>query len=110
WRRFRNTRWPTFWVQDGPVGSHQYRLRTIFDVVPMQWDWPAVVNYYEAKAYCVWRSERDDVKTPYRLLREKEHVAMRDKNPQAQLQGRQINHNLQFGSEGPVEQFAASQR
>ena len=129
WRRFRNTRWPTFWVQDGPVGSHQYRLRTTFSVVPMQWDWPAVVNYYEAKAYCVWRSERDGVKTPYRLLREKEHVAMRDQHEQALVEwqpgnaaallhdpvmnvsgktGRQINHNLLFGSEGPVEQFAAN--
>lgn len=131
WRRFRNTRWPTFWVPDGPVGSHQYRLRTVFAIVPMQWDWPAVVNYYEAKAYCAWRSERDDVKTPYRLLREKEHLAMRDERQQALVQwqpadqqaltldpvmavpdpgARQINHNLQFGSEGPVEQFAANQR
>lgn len=129
WRRFRNTRWPTFWVQDGPVGSHQYRLRTTFSVVPMQWDWPAIVNYYEAKAYCAWRSERDGAKTPYRLLREKEHVAMRDKNQQLLVgwqasdssallsdpvmnlpgkTGRQINHNLLHGSEGPVEQFAAN--
>lgn len=131
WRRFRNTRWPTFWVQDGPVGSHQYKLRTTFSEQPMQWDWPAAVNFYEAKAYCAWRSERDGVTTPYRLLHEKEHVALRDAEQQALVnwqsgdekallvdailkapnkQKRQINHNLQFGSEGPVEQFSANSK
>jgi 5-histidylcysteine sulfoxide synthase/putative 4-mercaptohistidine N1-methyltranferase len=131
WRRFRNTRWPTFWVQDGPVGSHQYKLRTIFSEEAMQWDWPAVVNFYEAKAYSVWRSERDGVKTPYRLLHEKEHLALRDDSlnetsawqpgDTALLQrdpvmhaladaGRPVNHNLHFGSEGPVGRFAANSK
>jgi 5-histidylcysteine sulfoxide synthase/putative 4-mercaptohistidine N1-methyltranferase len=131
WRRFRNTRWPAFWVQDGPVGSHQYRLRTIFSVEAMQWDWPAVVNYYEAKAYCAWRSERDGARTPYRLLQEKEHLALRDDAQQAlahwqpgedallqsdpvmqllQTAGRSINHNLHHGSEGPVEKFPTNNK
>lgn len=131
WRRFRNTRWPTFWVQDGPVGSHQYKLRTTFREVPMQWDWPVAVNFYEAKAYCAWRSQRDGVKTPYRLLHEKEHVSLRDSDQQALVrwqsgdddalltdpvfrapdrQKRRINHNLMLGSEGPVEQFAVNSK
>lgn len=134
WRRFRNTRWPTFWVQDGPVGSHQYRLRTIFSEEPMQWDWPAIVNFYEASAYCAWRSERDGVKAPYRLADEKEHLALHDEHWQSVRQGqrggedfisrdpvmrdlstlasaqRGINHNLHFGSEGPVEKFAANDK
>ncbi len=41
WRGFRNVKWPTFWVPCGPQGSHQYLLRTIFEVVAMPWDWPA---------------------------------------------------------------------
>ena len=127
WRRFRNTRWPSFWVQDGPVGSHQYKLRTTFNVQPMQWDWPVVANFYEAKAYCAWRSARDGVNTPYRLLQEKEHMAMRDAAQQALVNAQQdhefpllndpvmnpaggrhvrINHNLMLGSEGPVTQFS----
>lgn len=129
WRRFRNTRWPTFWVQDGPVGSHQYRLRTIFAEIPMQWDWPAIVNYYEAKAYCAWRAERDGIKTPYRLLQEKEHLAMQDealqdltdwqpgqderlaRDPVMSRDGfSDRNLNLTHGSEGPVEAHAANQR
>lgn len=136
WRRFRNTRWPAFWVQDGPVGSHQYRLRTTFAEVAMQWDWPVVVNHYEAKAYCAWRSQIDAVKTPYRLLHEKEHVAMRSSEQQALARWQagaddafsadvlgadavfgasspersQVNHNLLLGSEGPVTQFAAGSK
>ncbi|MEX2333317.1 MAG: 5-histidylcysteine sulfoxide synthase, partial [Pseudohongiella sp.] len=139
WRRFRNTRWPAFWVQDGPVGSHQYKLRTIFSVEPMQWDWPAIVNYYEARAYCAWRSQHDGAETPYRLATEKEHLALHDdawqlarqwqpgcdepaladalvcdpvmKRLSSQEPGRRaINHNLHYGSEGSVEKFAANSK
>ena len=78
WRQFRNVKWPTFWVQDGPAGSHRYKLRTTFSEIPMQWSWPAVVNYYEAKAYCAWLTEQDEAKMPYRLLQESEHLAIRD--------------------------------
>ena len=129
WRRFRNTRWPTFWVQDGPVGSHRFKLRTTFSVEDMQWDWPVVANHYEAKAYCAWRSERDGVKVPYRLLQEEEHLAIRepalqeavDWNPEkpellkldrvmvdeAELESiYEVNNNLHFGSESPVDRFA----
>lgn len=125
WRRFRNTRWPTFWVQDGPVGSHQYRLRTLFEEIPMQWDWPAIVNFYEARAYCNWLTEQHAAETrPFRLLHEKEHMAIRDKAQQQLtdwqpgenhrldmdpvmsrdgLKKRGHNLNLRYGSEGPVE-------
>ncbi len=55
WRSHRNLKWPYFWQQAGPAGSHEYSLRTIFEVVPMQWDWPVDCTYYEAKAYCDWK-------------------------------------------------------
>ncbi|MDT8429037.1 MAG: 5-histidylcysteine sulfoxide synthase [Pseudomonadales bacterium] len=116
WRRFRNTRWPTFWVQDGPVGSHRYKLRTLFSVEAMPWDWPAIVNYYEARAYCAWRSERDGVSPPYRLLQEKEHLALRDEAVQSDpvmlplTEAPLINHQLRHGSEGPVDQFQLNAR
>lgn len=102
WRCFRNVKWPTFWVQDGPAGSHLFKLRTIFEVIDMPMDWPAVVNFHEAKAYCVWKSERDDAETPYRLLTEAEHNAIRD--------GREHRYNfgLATGSECPVSAFSAN--
>lgn len=55
WRTHRNMKWPFFWEQAGPSGSHQFNLRTIFEIVPMQWDWPVDVNYYEAQAFCRWK-------------------------------------------------------
>lgn len=75
WRSFRNVKWPTFWVPDGPAGLHRYKLRTLFEVIDLPWDWPVEVNYHEAKAYCVWRAERDG--SPRRLLSEAEHQALR---------------------------------
>lgn len=55
WRSHRNLKWPFFWQQVGPAGSHEYDLRTIFEVIDMPWDWPVDVTYYEAKAFCRWK-------------------------------------------------------
>lgn len=55
WRSHRNMKHPFFWQSDGPQGSHKFKLRSVFEVLPMQWDWPVDVNYYEAKAYCCWK-------------------------------------------------------
>src|SRR5690606_9548628 len=86
-------------------------------------------NYYEALAYCQWRSEQDGVRQPYRLLQEQEHIAIREpvrqragdwseEQPQwleadrvmvdeAELEsGYEVNNNLHFGSESPVDRFA----
>jgi 5-histidylcysteine sulfoxide synthase/putative 4-mercaptohistidine N1-methyltranferase len=120
WRKFRNAKWPTFWIQDGPSGSHRYRLRTIFSIEPMQWDWPAVVNYYEAKAYCAWRNEQEPSQT-FKLPNEAEYLRIRgidtpnqstwkatDKDAVASdpvmnvAASEPFNLNLQFGSESPV--------
>lgn len=81
WRCFRNTKWPQFWVPDGPSGSHQYKLRALFDVVPMQWDWPAQVNLHEAQAFCKWKNERDSNRDQvvYHLNTEPLHQLMRNK-------------------------------
>jgi 5-histidylcysteine sulfoxide synthase/putative 4-mercaptohistidine N1-methyltranferase len=128
WRQFRNVKWPTFWVQDGPAGSNKFKLRSTFAELPMQWSWPAVVNFYEAKAYCHWLSEKEGVETPYRLLQESEHQAVR--GPEIgkasdwpaggdsllaydqvmnSTELYSINHNLRFGSEGAVDSFAANE-
>jgi 5-histidylcysteine sulfoxide synthase/putative 4-mercaptohistidine N1-methyltranferase len=97
WRTFRNARWPAFWVPDSPVGIHHYRLRLCFETVPMQWSWPAIVNFHEAKAFCSWRSEREPASAPYRLLTEAEHHRLRDWPVDAP------NRSLVYGSEGPVD-------
>lgn len=104
WRRFGNIKWPTFWVQNGPAGSHLYKLRTIFEVIDMQLNWPVCVNFYEAKAYCAWLSERDNTNTPCRLITEAEHNAIRDTKKHEQ------NLNLKTGAESPVDYFPANDK
>lgn len=112
WRTYRNLKWPTFWVPDGPAGSHQFRLRTLFEVIDMPWDWPAEVNWHEASAYCAWLSARDG--EPCRLPSEAEHHALRDPvgsvadDPVMAADGatlmreRGLNLNLGCGSSTPV--------
>lgn len=114
WRRFRNTKWPRFWVPTGPTGLHAFRLRTLFDEIDMPWDWPVVVNYHEAKAFAAWKSEKDG--RAYRLPTEAEYFLVRDlpERPGVaddvvmRLDGEQlreagINLGLAWGSEGPVD-------
>lgn len=77
WRRFRNTKRPTFWVANGPEGLHDYKLRTIFEIIDMPWDWPVEVNFHEAQAYCRWKQEQDKSKLHYRLITEAEFVSLK---------------------------------
>ncbi|MFK7864703.1 MAG: 5-histidylcysteine sulfoxide synthase, partial [Pseudohongiellaceae bacterium] len=129
WRQFRNVKWPTFWIQDGPAGSNRFKLRSTFSELPMQWSWPAIVNFYEAKAYCQWLTEEEGAATPYRLLGESEQHSVRDETL-AQVadwpnggdtllaldavmdaaDSHSVNHNLKFGSESPVNAFAANDK
>lgn len=107
WRSFRNVKAPSFWYPDGPAGSNQFKLRTCFEIISMQWDWPAVVNFHEAQAYCKWKSTQDNL--DYRLMTEAEHQALRhankfDNTSQTQLIATgKFNNNLSYGSESSVE-------
>ena len=95
----------------------------------MQWNWPAIVNYYEAKAYCRWLNEQEDREVHFRLLQESEHLAIRDRRPALEeisaSRGDVVNslkktptpneqslanHNLKFGSESPVDAMTANDR
>lgn len=110
WRAFRNAKWPTFWVPVGPSGLHHYQLRLCFEVVPMQWAWPAEVNYHEAKAFAVWRSLKDKMEIPYRLITEAEHHCLRNtltydpimEYDSRSMRQQKINLNLAYGSQTPV--------
>ena len=72
----RNIKIPNLWVRKGPQGHHQYDLRLIFDVVPMPWDWPVVVNFHEAAAFAKWKSLKSGRQV--RVITELEHKAIRD--------------------------------
>lgn len=114
WRAFRNVRWPTYWTALGPSGLNQFELRTVFERIEMPWEWPAVVNCHEAKAYAAWRAEQDELgEACYRLPTEAEYALLRaESSPPGQdpvmrqdgvafrAEGR--NLNLAYGSEGPA--------
>jgi 5-histidylcysteine sulfoxide synthase len=72
WRVGRDISRPPFWVQGL---NSSYRLRTLFEEIEMPWDWPAVVNFHEAKAYALWRAKQDQ--HPMSLLSEAEHHRLR---------------------------------
>jgi 5-histidylcysteine sulfoxide synthase/putative 4-mercaptohistidine N1-methyltranferase len=104
WRSFRNSKFPCFWVPTGPLGSHRYRLRTIFEIISMPWSWPAVVNYFEASAYCKWLSKQDGTGRHYRLMSEQEHQSIRKKAgiSNFSMSTCPSNLDLRWGSESPV--------
>jgi len=91
WRKFRNTKRPTFWVGVGPEGSHEYELRTIFEMIPMPWNAPVEVNYHEAIAYCNWKKEVDQTSMNYRLFTEGEFISLRKNGMDPVLQNKKYS-------------------
>lgn len=102
WRKFRNVRRPTFWAASGPEGSHEYKLRTLFEMIDMPWDWPAEVNFHEAQAYCRWRNKKDESNLHYRLFTEAEVRALVPQSEDPILTTYENNFNLKWGSPGPA--------
>lgn len=104
-RRHFNRLAPAFWVPDGPRGSHKYRLRTLFDEVPMAWSWPVDVNKYEARAFCRWKDsqamQEGAVAYPHRVTAEAEHHLIRDGAGEG-------NTSLRWGCHSPVDALPAS--
>lgn len=88
WRAFRNVKWPSFWVPDGPQGLHNFKLRLMFSIVPMQWSWPVTLNLHEAAAFTKWKSETCGKNM--RVITELEHHIIRDKPSFIESKGSQI--------------------
>eukprot|EP00283_Hemiselmis_rufescens_P006335 CAMPEP_0173421868 /NCGR_PEP_ID=MMETSP1357-20121228/2804_1 /TAXON_ID=77926 /ORGANISM="Hemiselmis rufescens, Strain PCC563" /LENGTH=756 /DNA_ID=CAMNT_0014384829 /DNA_START=6 /DNA_END=2272 /DNA_ORIENTATION=+ len=96
WRKFRNVLFPTFWVPDGPVGLHQYKLRLVFEIVSLPMSWPVDCNAHEATAYCNWRSLKDSSPHPYRLISECEHHLIRNSSTKDTSMGRLRDFTLKY--------------
>jgi 5-histidylcysteine sulfoxide synthase/putative 4-mercaptohistidine N1-methyltranferase len=54
WISFSGAEHPVYWQQQDD-GS--YRLRLTTEVIDLPMNWPAEINYLEAKAFCNWKSE-----------------------------------------------------
>lgn len=57
WKNYAKATHPTFWVRK----SESWLLRLMTEEVSMPWNWPAEVNYHEAKAFCNWKANRMDL-------------------------------------------------
>ncbi|WP_019677423.1 5-histidylcysteine sulfoxide synthase [Arsukibacterium perlucidum] len=51
WRQYTAAKHPTFWCW-----RNGWFLRLMTEEIAMPWDWPAEVNYHEAKAFCEWKT------------------------------------------------------
>ena len=66
WVNYQKAEHPRFWRKD----ENGFRLRLVWEEIPIPWDWPVEVNYLEAKAFCNWKSKKEGKK--YRLPTEEE--------------------------------------
>lgn len=57
WKNYTQATHPTFWIKKGDT----WQLRLMTEEVAMPWDWPAEVNYHEAKAFCNWKAHNTDL-------------------------------------------------
>ena len=72
WLEFSKAEHPVYWLKDGD----EYQLRTMLEIIDMPWNWPAEINYLEAKAFCNWKSEQ--LGTHVRMPTEAEWTLMRN--------------------------------
>ncbi len=87
WRNFKKARMPLFWRKD----ENEFRLRLVAEEIPMPWDWPAEVNYLEAKAFCNWKSKKTG--KIYRLPTEAEWMKLYECTG--------LKDQLEWGNEAP---------
>ena len=89
---------PKFWIPSG----EKYRLRVMFDEIPMPLSWPVEVNCHEAEAFCNWKQGR--------LLSEGEFQAIVQKElaPLSETWSGDFNLNLKYGSPSPVGSIPAA--
>ncbi len=103
WCEFKQAEMPLFWIKR----SDGYWLRLVAEEIPMPWNWPAEVNYLEAKAFCNWKSAKTG-KT-FRLPTEAEWYRLYDQSnlpDQPEWEVAPGNLNLEhFASPCPVDTF-----
>jgi 5-histidylcysteine sulfoxide synthase/putative 4-mercaptohistidine N1-methyltranferase len=103
WVQFKKCEYPVFWVQSGS----EWNLRCMLQEIAMPWNWPAEVNYLEAKAFCNWKSAQTGKKL--RMPTEGEYYLLRnslDIADQPYWEEAPGNINLEhYASSCPVNEF-----
>ncbi len=92
-----NANHPVFWIKEDDT----YKYRTINSIIPMPLSWPVDVNALEAKAFCKYKSKKDNVE--YSLPTECEYKAIVE---YSQINSNdKANENLILYSSVPVDTF-----
>ncbi|MDN5099900.1 5-histidylcysteine sulfoxide synthase [Aliarcobacter butzleri] len=91
WLSYTNAKYPTFWIKK----DEDYFLREINRVVPLPLNYPVDVNFYEAEAFCKYKSEKLGFEV--RLPSEDEYYRLYDfvdaQNKEANIGLKQFNQS-----------------
>ncbi|WP_372644598.1 5-histidylcysteine sulfoxide synthase [Ancylomarina sp.] len=103
WVQYKKCECPVFWVKN----NESWSLRCMLQEIEMPWNWPAEVNYLEAKAFCNWKSTQTGKRL--RMPTEEEYYLLRnslDIPDQPYWDKAPGNINLEhFASSCPIDKF-----
>jgi len=103
WVQYKKCEYPVFWIKS----DEGWKLRCMLQEIDMPWNWPAEVNYLEAKAFCNWKSVQTGKKL--RMPTEGEYYLLRnslDIPDQPYWKKAPGNINLEhYASSCPVDKF-----
>ncbi|MFA9392979.1 MAG: 5-histidylcysteine sulfoxide synthase [Prolixibacteraceae bacterium] len=102
WRQYTKAEFPLFWRKK----EQEYYLRLFDQEIKMPWNWPAEVNYLEAKAFANWLTRKEQKNL--RLPTEAEWYCMAQQNGINDDNFASTTANIglaQFTSPCPVNQF-----
>ncbi|WP_323659798.1 5-histidylcysteine sulfoxide synthase [Aliarcobacter butzleri] len=91
WLSYTNAKYPTFWIKK----DEEFFLREINRVVPLPLNYPVDVNFYEAEAFCKYKSQKLGFEV--RLPSEDEYYRLYDfvdaQNKEANIGLKQFNQS-----------------
>jgi 5-histidylcysteine sulfoxide synthase len=103
WREHNNAKYPQFWIKK----SNGFMLRVMTKEINLPLSWPVEVNYLEAKAFCEWKSIKENKNI--RMPNEAEYKALQiESNITDEHCVTQINANFnleRYASPCPVNFF-----
>ncbi|PKQ60455.1 SAM-dependent methyltransferase [Labilibaculum filiforme] len=103
WVSYKKCEHPLWWLKEGKV----WKFRSMLEIIEMPWNWPAEVNYLEAKAFCNWKSAKTG--KSLRMPTEAEYYRLHDSLQMADQPEWEIapgNINLEhYASPCPVDCF-----
>nr|MDA3852990.1 5-histidylcysteine sulfoxide synthase [Bacteroidales bacterium] len=102
WKQFQKAAFPLFWRK----AHNKYFLRLVDQEIELPLNWPAEVNYLEAKAFANWKTKKEGKR--FRLPTEEEWYSMAQQNGINDENFTSISANIalsHFSSPCPVDQF-----